>query len=418
MASPPVFGERRSSAVTVNSLKEVSEFSALADGDILTPDELMAAGIQSRTRGVALERILLADCGVAKHLLLRALSEYYQCRSVEYDERLPIPPEILAGLNAETLSRSLWMPIMKDVNGTVLIAARFPDSEEVREEVKRYIRAERYEFVVALSFDIQWFIQDFLHEKPGRLIGTERTGLAYWRNTMAQWRTRLACYRTDLAKARTGLSFQRWGLGTIALANTLLHSKNASGTPFLFFLMLFFGAAIFFYGLPSYMRIRRSRMTPPGHHTLVEVTAATVHVLENYHLIEDTGTQQQTKGTMLARMGDMLADHCTIIFPSPSSRVRTQLARERNVLAAQRTIAACYRTIYARARTGLAFMRTGFSFMSIGIGLITYFGLGLLTSFDLYLVLAGILMFVDGVLWYLPVRKEQAEIPRSIAYPD
>jgi hypothetical protein len=28
------------------------------------------------------------------------------------------------------------------------------------------------------------------------------------------------------------------------------------------------------------------------------------------------------------------------------------------------------------------------------------------------------LLLVDGVLWYWPVRKEQAEIPRGIAYPD
>jgi uncharacterized membrane protein YidH (DUF202 family) len=404
--------------MTVNNLTEMSEFWVLTEWEIMGHDELRQAGLQSSARGIALDRILIAECGVPKHMLLRALSEYYQCPSVQYDERLPIPPEILAGLDTEILSRGLWMPVMKDICGTVTIAARYPDNQEVREEVRRCIKADNYEFRVALSDDIQWFIQDFLHEKPGRLIGTERTGLAYWRNTMAQWRTRLACYRTDLARARTGLSFQRWGLGTVAIANTLLRSKSTSGMPILFFFMLLLGAGIFFYGLPSYLRIRRSRMTPPGHHTLVEVTAATLHFLENYHFIENTGVQPLTKGTMLARMGDMLADHCTILFPSPSSRVRTQLARERNVLAAQRTIAACYRTIYARARTGLAFMRTGFSFMSIGIGLITYFGFGLLTSFDLYLVLAGLLMFVDGLLWYLPVRKEQSEIPRSLAYPD
>ncbi len=401
-----------------NSIMETFEFSALADWKILTDDQLRDAMTQSRARGIAPENILLSEYGVPKHILLRALSEYYQCPSFEYDERLPIPPDVLTGLSSEVLSRGLWMPVMKDIHGTVLIATRFPDSPEVHEEVSRYIKAVNYEFRVCLSDDVRWFIQDFLHEKPGLLIGTERTGLAYWRNTMAQWRTRLACYRTDLAKARTGLAFQRWGLGTVAIANTLLQNKNASGTPALYFFMLFLGSVIFFYGLPSYMKIRRSRMTPPGHHTLVEVTAATLHFLENYHFLENTGAESRTKGTMLARMGDMLADHCTILYPSPSSRVRTQLARERNVLAAQRTIAACYRTIYARARTGLAFMRTGFSFMSIGIGLISYFGLGLLTSFDLYLVFAGILMFVDGILWYLPVRKEQAEIPRSIAYTD
>ncbi len=401
-----------------NNMAEVSQFSSLTERAGLDAGVLREAEVSACARGIALEKILLTEYNVPKHALLRALSEHYGCPSIEYDERLPIPPEILSGLDPKMLSGSLWMPVMKDTYGTVVIAARCPDSRDMREEVKKFVAAENYEFRVALTDDIRWFIQDFLHAQVGLLIGTERTGLAYWRNTMGQWRTRLACYRTDLAKARTGLSFQRWGLGTVALANTLLQSKSTTSSPNLYFSLLILGAIIFFYGFPSYMRIRRSRLTPPGHHTLVEVTAATLLFLEDYHFIEDSAPRPPTKGTMLARMGDMLADHCTILYPSPSSKVRTQLARERNVLAAQRTIAACYRTIYARARTGLAFMRTGFSFMSIGIGLLVYFGLGILTSFDLYLVIAGILMVVDGALWYMPVRKEQAEIPRSLAYPD
>jgi hypothetical protein len=35
-----------------------------------------------------------------------------------------------------------------------------------------------------------------------------------------------------------------------------------------------------------------------------------------------------------------------------------------------------------------------------------------LTLFDSLLIAAGMLMVVDGALWYLPVRKEQAETPR------
>ena len=116
---------------------------------------------------------------------------------------------------------------------------------------------------------------------------------------------------------------------------------------------------------------------------------------------------------MLARLGDMLADYSTIIFPVPASRERTHLARERNVLAAQRTVAACYRTIYARARTGLAFTRTGVSFFSFGIGLMVYFKFGWSSLFDMFLISAGLLMIIDGLLWYLPVRKEQAELPHS-----
>jgi uncharacterized membrane protein YidH (DUF202 family) len=400
------------------TLQQDSEFSLLVERGILSPAELEEATSRAQARGITLERVLLKEYKVAKQELLEALATYYKCASIEYDERLPIPPELLTNLGPDSLSTYQWMPIMKDRSGTVVIAARNPENPAMRADVKKSVVADRYEFRVSLDTDIQWYIQDFLHAKVGLLIGTERTGLAFWRNTMAQWRTRMACYRTDLAKARTGLAFIRWGLGTIALSNALLQSKSTSSNPYLYFAVLIAGIVIAFYGLPKYLNIRKSRLTPPGNQTLVEVTAATIQFLENYHFIDGTGISKTTRGTMLARMGDYLADHSTYLNPTPSSKTRTMFARERNVLAAQRTIAACYRTIYARARTGLAFIRTGISFTGIGIGILSYFGFGVLSSFNIWLIAAGLLLLVDGTLWYWPVRKEQGEVPRGIAYPD
>ncbi len=386
-------------------------FHLLIEWGILAPAALRAAEDAATARGAELERILIREYGVPRRKLLKALSEYYSLPYVEYDERMPVPPGILAGVDGERLSLSLWFPIIKDGN-TIVIAANNPEDPGVGEEVKRTFGAEHHEFRVALSEDIQWFIQDFLHARPGCLIGTERTGLAFWRNTMAQWRTRLACYRNDLAKARTDLAFLRWGLGFIAVSDTLMRTHRPGSLIGLYWGMMACGLALVVFGLTGYLRIRKSRIRPPGHHTLVEVTAATLNFLENYHFIEETGTDQPTKKTMLARLGDFLASHCTILYPSPASRERTHLARERNVLAGQRTVAACYRTIYARARTGLAFIRTGVSFASAGLGLIHYFGFSILTVFDSFLIVSGVLMVADGALWYMPVRKEQSEIPR------
>jgi len=99
----------------------------------------------------------------------------------------------------------------------------------------------------------------------------------------------------------------------------------------------------------------------------------------------------------------------TIIERSRDNKPRSLLAHERNLFAAQRTIAACYRTIYSRARTGLSFIRTGVSFASVGVGLITYFGASMLNMVDAFIILAGVLMVVDGILWSWPVRKENYE---------
>ncbi|MFO0751701.1 MAG: hypothetical protein U0411_00065, partial [Thermodesulfovibrionales bacterium] len=391
--------------------REEERYRLLIAEGAMTEGEMRAAADSAAARRLSLEQVLLREYAVPRQILLRAFSEYYGCPFIEYDERLPVPGELLKGLDGERLSLSRWFPVIRE-GDVVVIAANDPGDPALADEVRRYIGAGTYLFRVALEEDIRWFIQDFLHAKPGSLIGTERTGLAFWRTTMAQWRTRLACYRNDLAKSRTDLAVLRWGLGLITLAGASM--RTHASPPSLYVVLLLAGLSLSVYGTAGYLKIRRTRMYPPGPQTLVEVTAASMYFLEEYHCIEGTGVPATTKGTMLARLGDFLVSYCTILYPSPASKERTQLARERNVLAAQRTVAACYRTLYARARTGLAFLRTGVSFASLGIGFMGYFGfrLSVATLFDSLLVATGVLLAADGMRWYMPARREQAELPR------
>ncbi len=122
---------------------------------------------------------------------------------------------------------------------------------------------------------------------------------------------------------------------------------------------------------------------------------------------------------MLARIADNISSNCVRIDSSFDQKDRSRLSHERTSMAAQRTILSAYRTMYARARIGLAFIRTGVAFVSIGLGLIGYFGFNLMTVFDGLLILAGLAMVIDGVVWYWPVRKEQHEASLcAIMQPD
>ena len=387
-------------------------YHGLVATGLLDEGRLDEAARGAAARKVDMERVLLRDYRVPKKSTLAALAEHYSLKAVEYDERLPIPPELVEPLDAEELSKSLWFPLAK-CGDTITIAANAPDDPTVAEQFERYFPGYACETMVALREDILWFIGDYLHDKPGLLIGTERTGLAFWRNTMAHWRTRLACYRTTMAKARTDLASLRVGLGLTAISDAIIRSgkfKNVN----LFWALMAAGLALAVYGLVQYLKLRHRSLRPPAHQTIVEVSSATMQFIENYHFIENTGLKTETKKTMLGRLGDFLLGHSTILYPSPASRERTHLARERNVLAAQRTVAGAYRTIYALARTGLAFIRTGISFISIGVGLLSYYEAGPMTVIDSMLILAGLFMAADGALWYLPVRKEQAEPPRCM----
>jgi len=98
----------------------------------------------------------------------------------------------------------------------------------------------------------------------------------------------------------------------------------------------------------------------------------------------------------------------------PPSAGRTPLATLRTYLADLRTAMAGYRTILAKGRTGLAFMRTGMALMAVGLVLFRVFGIGYLTILEALLLGVGMVMAADGLLWYLPARRERGRPP---SYP-
>ena len=215
-----------------------ARFQGLVDQGILSSEGLTQLLEEAATRGRRPEWILVHERGVARRTLLELFSAYHRCPAVEFDERLSVPPELLEGADAAQLSRLGRFQLLQSDEG-IVIATVAP--ETLREESAGVPGPARTEPWVAFAEDIDWYIEDFLHAPAGKLIGTERTGLAFWRNTMAQWRTRLACYRTEFAKTRTSLALVRSGLGHVALANVLLRSSHAWSSPLVAWLLIAFG---------------------------------------------------------------------------------------------------------------------------------------------------------------------------------
>ena len=332
-----------------------------------------------------------------------------------FSERLRIPPQLLARVTAEDFARADWLPVALCEGKTVVVAAASPDDPAVRATVGRAFPEYALRFIPAAPLTLSWLAADFAPSVTGAPVGVVRTNLASWRNIMAQWRTRLACWRTDMAAGRTWLNVMRFGLGLTALGNTLLRSAKTTGYLALDIACLLMGLTLAACAVRAYLRLRLSRHRLPGIQTLVEVSAAALQFLEEYHFIEEPGRRRPaSKQTMLARLGDMLENHATILEIASGAPERIHLARERNVLAAQRTVCACYRTIAGRARTGLAFIRTGVAILGLGLGLLRYFPTGALSIVDWLLVVAGVAMIVDGLLWYWPVRKEPVRTPRCM----
>jgi uncharacterized membrane protein YidH (DUF202 family) len=397
--------------MTISELN--SKYAVLVEHGLLTSQQWEEANRAAAFRKIDLEEILIKEYDIGREMLLRTLSQKLDLASVEFDERLPVPPQLFKKLDLKQLSGLNWFPVILDKE-TVIIAVNPQDDGIIPGDYRQAFPREATEFRVALKSDISWFIQDFLNNSSGDIIGSERTTMSYWRNTMAEWRTRLACYRLHLAKIRTLLSVLRWGLGLIILSETLKAlNQNLFFSEHLFWVTMVAGYFFSVYSVFSYIRTSRLKTKPPRHHTMVEVTAAVLRFLEDLHL-DDVHLSCVLKKTMFSRLGDFLPPYCTILEPKPPSKVRTHLARERNVLAAQRTLAACYRTILAHARTNLSFINTGIIFISLGLTFFKYFKLHFAYFSVLLITATGVAMTSAGLFGYFQTRKEHVALQRIV----
>jgi len=91
-------------------------------------------------------------------------------------------------------------------------------------------------------------------------------------------------------------------------------------------------------------------------------------------------------------------------FPIEASR--TILARTRTYLAGRRSQLASYRTLLAKGRTGLAMLRTGLALVTVSLVLMKIFGFtSLALAPEGMLMVCGLVMVVDGLIWYVPARR-------------
>jgi type II secretory ATPase GspE/PulE/Tfp pilus assembly ATPase PilB-like protein len=119
--------------------------------------DLDAAIEESLSREIDLETLLLDKYRVSRSALGSALSEFYQCPYVSYDERTVIGPELLKNLSFDYLRKSAWIPLKRQ--GTVLdIVINDPHDLEKGLDIRRAFPGTTIRFSVGLRRDIEQYL--------------------------------------------------------------------------------------------------------------------------------------------------------------------------------------------------------------------------------------------------------------------
>jgi type II secretory ATPase GspE/PulE/Tfp pilus assembly ATPase PilB-like protein len=142
------------------------KFDYLIENGFLTQKELDKAILEARKTRQDIEDLLMKAYKITRQDIGQALSHYYRTPFVEYNERLPIPGDLLAGLKVPFMRKNCWVPLGQDQDGkTVIVAIDNPYHLQKIDMIKALFSGKQLVFHVALKEDIEKYINLFYQDE-------------------------------------------------------------------------------------------------------------------------------------------------------------------------------------------------------------------------------------------------------------
>ena len=127
----------------------MGKFDYLVAQHLATRQQLREASTEARRRQVSVESVLLEHHGIREPDLAAALTLYYRRPYVSLDERTPIAPEVLVGLNRARLRAGAWLPIKRE-GDVVTVAVDDPHDLFKIDLIEAALRPSKVALTVAI----------------------------------------------------------------------------------------------------------------------------------------------------------------------------------------------------------------------------------------------------------------------------
>ncbi len=127
----------------------MGKFDCLVAQHLATREQLGEAGVDARRRQISVESVLLEHHGIREPDLAAALTLYYRRPYVSLDERTPITPDALAGLNRARLRSGAWLPIKRE-GDVVTVAVDDPHDLFKIDVIEAALRPSKVALTVAI----------------------------------------------------------------------------------------------------------------------------------------------------------------------------------------------------------------------------------------------------------------------------
>ena len=142
-----------------------TRFDYLISRDLLKEEELESAWEESREQKETMENFLMKKYKISKEDMGKSLAEFYRCKFIQFNDKIPIPGDLIKNLKKDYLRRELWVPISRMDDGNINILVDDPNNILKRDMIENLMKTKSIRYDVALSDDIVKFI-NYFYQSP------------------------------------------------------------------------------------------------------------------------------------------------------------------------------------------------------------------------------------------------------------
>jgi type II secretory ATPase GspE/PulE/Tfp pilus assembly ATPase PilB-like protein len=134
------------------------KFGALLTNQCLLPQDLLAASVEAHERHRSIETVLMERYQISKQEMGYALSTFYQCPFVEYDDKRQLTPALLLGINPGHLKTHHWVPLQADEQQVDILIDNPLASDKIQ-DIQRLFPGKTVRCMVGLREDILKYVE-------------------------------------------------------------------------------------------------------------------------------------------------------------------------------------------------------------------------------------------------------------------
>ncbi|MBN1473984.1 MAG: Flp pilus assembly complex ATPase component TadA [Syntrophaceae bacterium] len=140
--------------------KRLSKYDYLIRQGCATQAQIDKATEEARERKELLENLLMQKYNISKEDIGTSLAEYYSCEYVTYNDKIPIPGDLLKNLKKPFLRREIWVPLER-VDGKIRVLVDDPTNIIKRDSIEGLLKTKAVKYDISFPDDIFKYIERF-----------------------------------------------------------------------------------------------------------------------------------------------------------------------------------------------------------------------------------------------------------------